>query len=129
MPLVSIPPENIRKPEDVFGKYRKRTKEWNGLKTKYKIPLDLVFKWKSVYVLCLRGTYRSSHRRCSVRKGILRNFAKLIRKHMYQRLFLNKVTGLNFIKKETLVQVFSSEFCEISKTLFYRTLPDDCFWT
>ena len=28
----------------------------------------------------------------------------------------------NFIKKETLVQVFSSEFCEISiNTFFYRT--------
>ena len=29
----------------------------------------------------------------------------------------------NFIKKETLVQVFSCEFCEISKNTFlYRTL-------
>ena len=28
----------------------------------------------------------------------------------------------NFIKKETLAQVFSCEFCEISKnTFFYRT--------
>ena len=31
----------------------------------------------------------------------------------------------NFIKKETLAQVFSCEFCEISKnTLFYRTPPE-----
>ena len=30
----------------------------------------------------------------------------------------------NFIQKETLVQVFSSKFCEISKNTFsYRTLP------
>ena len=30
----------------------------------------------------------------------------------------------NFIIKETLLQVFSSEFCEISKnTFFYRTPP------
>ena len=30
----------------------------------------------------------------------------------------------NFIKKETLAQVCSFEFCEISKnTIFYRTLP------
>ena len=38
--------------------------------------------------------------------------------------FLNKVVALscNFIKKETLPQVFSYEFCEISKyTFFYRT--------
>ena len=33
-----------------------------------------------------------------------------------------------FIKKETLAQVFSCEFCEIFKnTYFYRTSPDDCF--
>ena len=34
-----------------------------------------------------------------------------------------------FIKKETLAQVFSFKFWEISKnTSFYRTLLDDCFW-
>ena len=42
------------------------------------------------------------------------------------RDFFNKVTGLikqAIIKKESLVQVFSCEFCEISKsTFFYRTL-------
>ena len=30
-------------------------------------------------------------------------------------LFFNKVAGTLFIKKETLAQVFSCEFCEISK--------------
>ena len=36
----------------------------------------------------------------------------------------------NFIKKETLAQVFSGEFCEISKnTFFYKAPLDDCFWT
>ena len=29
----------------------------------------------------------------------------------------------NFMKKETLAQVLSSEFCEISKNTFFRTLP------
>ena len=34
----------------------------------------------------------------------------------------------NFIKKETLAQVFSCEFCEISKNnFFYRTPLSDCF--
>ena len=36
---------------------------------------------------------RSSHRRCSVRKGVLRNFAKFIVKHLCQSLSLNKVAG------------------------------------
>ena len=34
---------------------------------------------------------RSSHQRCSVKKGVLRNFAKFIGKHLCQRLFFNKV--------------------------------------
>ena len=35
----------------------------------------------------------------------------------------------NFIEKETLAQVFSCEFCEISKNTYsYRTPLDDYFW-
>ena len=64
---------------------------------------------------------RSSHRRNSMRKGVLRNFAKFTGKHLCQSLFFNKVAAL-IVKKETLAQVFSSEYCEISKnTFFYRT--------
>ena len=41
--------------------------------------------------------------------------------------FFNKVEGFkasNFIKKETVPQLFSCEFCEISKNTFpYRTAP------
>ena len=64
---------------------------------------------------------RSSHQRCSVRKSVLRNFAKFTGKHLCQNLFFNKVADLacNFIKKENLAQVFSSEFCEISKNTFF----------
>ena len=58
---------------------------------------------------------RSSHRKCSVRKGVLRNFAKFTAIHLCQSLFFKT---RNFIKKETLTQVFSCEFCEISKNTF-----------
>ena len=37
---------------------------------------------------------RSSDRRCSVKKGVLRNFAKFTGKYLCQRLFFNKVAGL-----------------------------------
>ena len=33
---------------------------------------------------------RSSHRRCSLRKGVLRNFAKFARKHLCHSPFFNK---------------------------------------
>ena len=68
---------------------------------------------------------RSSHRRVFVKKGILRNFANFTGRHLCQSLFFNKVAGLRvsglqlFIKIETLAQVFSGEFCEISKNTFF----------
>ena len=60
-------------------------------------------------------------RRCSVKKVFLEISQNL---HLCQRHLFNKVADLacNFIKKESLAQVFFSEFCEISKnTFFYRT--------
>ena len=59
-----------------------------------------------------------------MKKGVLKNFAKFKGKHLCQSLFFNEVAGLawNFIRKEILAQVFSCEFCEISKNNFsYRT--------
>ena len=36
---------------------------------------------------------------------------------------------IGVLKKETLAQVFSCEFCDISKSNFsYGTPPDDCLW-
>ena len=58
--------------------------------------------------------------RCSVRKGVFRNITKFTGKHLCQSLFFNKVSeACNFIKKEKLAQVFSCEFCEISKNIFF----------
>ena len=54
------------------------------------------------------------------KKGVRRNFAKLTGKHLCQKLFFDKVASL----KDSLVQLFSCEFCETSKnTVFYRTRP------
>ena len=69
---------------------------------------------------------RSSRPDVFYKKGVLRNFAKLTGKHLCQSLFFNKVVGLacNLIKEETLAQVFSCGFCEISKNTFsFRTPP------
>ena len=63
-----------------------------------------------------------------MRKGGLGNFTKLTGKHLCQSLLFNKVADLkpeacNFIKKETVAQVFSCEFCEIYKNIFYYRTP------
>ena len=55
------------------------------------------------------------------KNDVLSNFAKFTERHLCQSLFFNKVAGLRL---ETLSQVFSCEFCKVSKNAFsYRT-----FW-
>ena len=57
--------------------------------------------------------HRSCHWRCSVRKGVLRNFKKFTAKQLCQSLYFHKVAGL------ILAQVFSCEFCKISENTFF----------
>ena len=71
--------------------------------------------------------YRSSHQRCSLRKGkgVLRNFAKFTGKHLCQSLFFNEVAGLSLpqpatlLKKRLWYRCFPVNFCEISKNTFF----------
>ena len=84
-------------------------------------PSKLFFKrnWSQnhIFTHC-----RSSPPEVFCKKIFLRNLAKFTAKHLWQSLFFNKVAGL--IEKETLAQVFSCEFCQISKNTFsYRTPP------
>ena len=63
------------------------------------------------------------------KKGVLNNFAKFNEKQLCQSLFFNRLPEAStFIKKETLAQVFSSQFCEIFKNSFFtehcRTLQN-----
>ena len=77
-------------------------------------------------------SFRSSHWKCSVRKGVLRNSIKLTGKHLCQSLFFTKVAGRQSfffnkvaaqrpatLLKKRLAQVFSCKFCEISKNTFF----------
>ena len=66
---------------------------------------------------------RSSHQRCSVRKGALRNFTKFTGKHLCQALFYNKVAGselTNLLKK----RLFYYEFWEISNNTFSQNTSE-----
>ena len=68
------------------------------------------------------GLFRSSCPDEFCKKGDLKNFAKFTGKHLRQSLIFSKKKKKNFIKTETLAQVFSCEFCEIFTNTFRRLL-------
>ena len=96
------------------------------------------------YVLCVKETSlqsvfsntetsRSSRPEGFCKKGVLGNFIKFTGKHLCQSIFLNKVEGLRpstLLKKRLCsAQVFSCDFCEVSKNTFLLRAPlVECFW-
>ena len=80
--------------------------------------------------LCSLGRVRSSRLKVLCRKGIFRHFSQNSQENTCARvsILIKLQASCNFIKKETLAQVFSCEFCESSKnTTFYRTPPVAAF--
>ena len=55
-------------------------------------------------------------------KGVLKNTVKFTGQLLHQSIFLIKLQALtcSLIKKETLLQVFSCEFWEVFKNIFFR---------
>ena len=66
---------------------------------------------------------RSSHPRCSVRKGVLRNFVKFTRKHLCHSIFFNKVPGLRpatLLKNRLWHRCFPVNFAKFLRTPFLQ---------
>ena len=66
---------------------------------------------------------RSSHPRCSIKTGVLRNFAKFKGKHLCQRLFFNKNAGLRpatIIKKRLWHRCFPVNFAKFLRAPFLQ---------
>ena len=66
---------------------------------------------------------RRRHWRSSVKKGFLIDFAKLLGKHLCQRLFLNKFTGLRsaiLFKKRLWQKCFPDNFVKFRRTPFLQ---------
>ena len=66
---------------------------------------------------------RSSHRRCSMEKGVLRNFTKFTGKHLCQNLVFNKLAGLRpatLLKKRVWHRCFPVNFVKFLKTPFLQ---------
>ena len=66
--------------------------------------------------------YRSNHQMCSIKKGFLKNFAKITGKHLCQSLFFNKVAGLSpatLLKKRFWHRWFPVKFAKFLITPFF----------
>ena len=78
-------------------------------KLEYKL---LYYNWNFWFYHLLQvpfyGVFRSSHQRCSIKKGVFKNFAKFTCKHLCRSIFFNEVEGL---RPATLLK----KFCKFSK--------------
>ena len=64
--------------------------------------------------------FRSSHRWCSVRKGVLSNFKKFTGKHLCQRLFVNKgLQTTSLLKKSPWHWCFPVNFAKFLRAPFF----------
>ena len=67
-----------------------------------------IFQYNVKYVrILVLSDHKSSHQRCSITKGVLRNFTIFTGKHLCQNLFFNKFVGLRHAT------------CEISNNCFF----------
>ena len=67
--------------------------------------------------------FRRSHQRCSVRKGVFKNFAKFTKKYLSQNLFFNKVSGLRpvtLLKKRLWHNCFTVKFAKFLRAPFLQ---------
>ena len=77
--------------------------------TRYLFSVNTIFYWWE--------TYRSSHPEVFCEKGVLGNFTKFTRKHLYQSLFFNKVAGLR-LDKRLWHRCFPVNFVKFLRTPF-----------
>ena len=71
-------------------------------------------------------THRSSHQRCSVKKGCLEISQNSQENNTCARVsFLIKILWQLYYKRDSY---FSVNFMKFLRTPFYRTPLDDCFW-
>ena len=73
--------------------------------------------------------FRNSHRRCSVKTSVLKNFLNFTGKQLYWSLFLIKLQACNFINKGLQHRCFPVKFAKFLIThLFWKTFTNGCFW-
>ena len=104
---------------DLLNKQEEEEFKWGSI---CRIFFDLNVHFNYSGTVLENSMFRSSHHRCSMKKAVLFHRKTPVLESWQVIFGVNKPMACNFIKKETQAQVFSCEFCEISKnTFFYRT--------
>ena len=83
----------------------------------------------SLWIIC-----RSSHWRCSLRKGVLRSLLKVTGKHLCKSLLFNKVAGLRpatLLKNKIWHRYFPINFAKFLRARFLRSTSGQLllYWT
>ena len=82
-----------------------------------------MFNWALNTAMLMIKKYKSSHQTCSMKKGVLRNFAKFKGKYLCQSLFFDKVAGLShaaLLKKRPWHRCFPVNFAKFLRTSFLQ---------
>ena len=83
-----------------------------------------------IFLLMPKKQSRSSHQKCSIKKGVLKNLTKFTGKLLCQILFFNKVEGLRpatLLKKKPRHSCFPVNFAKFSRTPFWTTASGNPF--
>ena len=78
------------------------------------------------FVCCV---HRSSHQRYSVKKGVLRNFAKFTGKHLCQSLFFNKVGGGAFFTEHVWATAYIYNSLLERNVVYHSQTQKQLWWS
>ena len=85
---------------------------------------------KNLCWIFLKGWIRNSHRRCSIKRDVLKKFTKFIGKHQCHSLFFNKVAALRpatLLKKRLWQRYFLLNFAKLLKTPVLQNTSGGCY--
>ena len=100
-----------------------RLKSISSVEDNYSFTLVMYFFSSFSLQLQRKTIIRSSHRRCSVRKVVHKNFTKFTGKHLFQSLLFNNIAGLmpaTLLKNRLWRRCFPINFVKILRTPFLQ---------
>ena len=89
-----------------------------GFQLSHRQTLHICAQFKNRYI---EVVFRSSHRKCSVKTGVLKSFSELTGKHVCHSLYFNKVAGLppaTLLKENLQHRCFPVNFGKFSRAPF-----------